>query len=206
MSEHGDEYQKRLVIDPIVVVGALLVTMFLLIFGRNVVRAIFTGDVVERGGNSAEIIPLPTAQPTNTPLAIALVEPVPSLTPTPTPLAASDAEMAAPAPTATAEPTAQPTATSTPVPREPTDRDNLPATDEGISAETQFPAPTPIWPTPFPSSRDDIRVPILMYHYVSSPPADADKYRVDLSVLPSELKNQLEYLQANNYTAVTLYD
>jgi peptidoglycan/xylan/chitin deacetylase (PgdA/CDA1 family) len=48
-----------------------------------------------------------------------------------------------------------------------------------------------------------IRVPILMYHYISVPPNDADKYRVDLSVTPENFRRQLEWLRQHNYTAIT---
>ncbi|HYO88591.1 MAG TPA: polysaccharide deacetylase family protein [Candidatus Limnocylindrales bacterium] len=49
-----------------------------------------------------------------------------------------------------------------------------------------------------------IRVPILMYHYISEPPPDADIYRIDLSV-PSELfREHLTYLAAEVYHTITL--
>jgi peptidoglycan/xylan/chitin deacetylase (PgdA/CDA1 family) len=51
-----------------------------------------------------------------------------------------------------------------------------------------------------------IRVPILMYHYISTPPADADIYRVDLSVPPDLFRQHLAYLAAEGYTAITLGD
>lgn len=56
------------------------------------------------------------------------------------------------------------------------------------------------------STRRRIRVPILMYHYVSTPPEDADKYRLDLSVTPEQFAAQLAWLDANGFTAVTLDD
>ncbi len=43
-----------------------------------------------------------------------------------------------------------------------------------------------------------------MYHYVSEPPAGADKYRRDLSVTPALFESHLQYLQANGYHVVTL--
>lgn len=49
-------------------------------------------------------------------------------------------------------------------------------------------------------------VPILMYHYVSTPPADADIYRRDLSVSPDLFAAQLDRLQADGYTTISLYD
>jgi peptidoglycan/xylan/chitin deacetylase (PgdA/CDA1 family) len=51
-----------------------------------------------------------------------------------------------------------------------------------------------------------IRVPILMYHYISEPPADADVYRVDLSVPPALFRQHLSYLSDNGYIPITLDD
>lgn len=51
-----------------------------------------------------------------------------------------------------------------------------------------------------------LRVPILMYHYVSVPPAGADQYRVNLSVDPETFRQHLQYLKDNNYTTISLYD
>jgi peptidoglycan/xylan/chitin deacetylase (PgdA/CDA1 family) len=45
-----------------------------------------------------------------------------------------------------------------------------------------------------------------MYHYVSEPPADADIYRRDLSVTPSQFEEHLRYLLENGYHPVTLDD
>jgi len=45
-----------------------------------------------------------------------------------------------------------------------------------------------------------------MYHYISVPPKDADKYRLDLSVKPGDFELQIRYLVSNGYTAISLYD
>ncbi|MFN8441214.1 MAG: polysaccharide deacetylase family protein [Caldilineaceae bacterium] len=50
------------------------------------------------------------------------------------------------------------------------------------------------------------KVPILMYHYLSAPPADADIYRKDLSVAPELFNAQLDRIQAEGYTTISLYD
>jgi len=50
------------------------------------------------------------------------------------------------------------------------------------------------------------RVPILMYHYISAPPPNADRLRINLSVTPEAFERQLQYLQANGYTTIRLYD
>ncbi len=51
-----------------------------------------------------------------------------------------------------------------------------------------------------------IRVPVLMYHYVSVPPPDADVYRLDLSVTPEQFAEQMLWLRDHGYTAITLDD
>jgi peptidoglycan/xylan/chitin deacetylase (PgdA/CDA1 family) len=43
-----------------------------------------------------------------------------------------------------------------------------------------------------------------MYHYVSVPPPDADKYRLDLSVTPANFEAQMEYLAVEGYHPVRL--
>ncbi|MBI3959411.1 MAG: polysaccharide deacetylase family protein [Chloroflexi bacterium] len=50
------------------------------------------------------------------------------------------------------------------------------------------------------------RVPVLMYHYLSVPPADANAYRIDLSVSPDLFARQLDRMQAEGYTTISLYD
>jgi peptidoglycan/xylan/chitin deacetylase (PgdA/CDA1 family) len=64
----------------------------------------------------------------------------------------------------------------------------------------------PPLPTPQPGGAYAARVPILMYHYVSDPPEDADIYRTDLSVSPAEFRKQLAYLQDAGFTTIDLYD
>ncbi|RMG98577.1 MAG: polysaccharide deacetylase family protein, partial [Chloroflexi bacterium] len=61
--------------------------------------------------------------------------------------------------------------------------------------------PTPIGPYSW-----TLKVPILMYHYISVPPADADIYRYDLSVEPDNFRAQMAYLAENGYTTIDLYD
>ena len=77
--------------------------------------------------------------------------------------------------------------------------------------KTQEPTQTPRvtgtpQPSPMPTLPASARVPILMYHYLSVPPPDADKYRLDLSVTPENFEAQLKYLADNGYTAISLYD
>jgi peptidoglycan/xylan/chitin deacetylase (PgdA/CDA1 family) len=110
--------------------------------------------------------------------------------PLPSPLTAPIEPTAAPhsSPAADAAPFVLSTATPTPLP-------------------TASPTPTPtpqLEPTPDGVART-VKVPILMYHYVSVPPADADIYRVDLSVSPDLFAAHLDRLQAEGYTTISLY-
>ena len=66
------------------------------------------------------------------------------------------------------------------------------------------PAPAPLEPTPDGVERT-ASVPILMYHYISTPPADADIYRIDLSTPPDLFAAHLDRLLAEGYTTISLY-
>lgn len=95
-----------------------------------------------------------------------------------------------PSPTATLTPTPPPPPTATAAP------DASPAT----------PLPAPPLPTPQDNVSRTLKVPILMYHYISTPPEDADVYRVDLSVEPAVFREQMAYLAANGYSTIDFYD
>ncbi|MFN2135468.1 MAG: polysaccharide deacetylase family protein [Candidatus Promineifilaceae bacterium] len=135
--------------------------------------------------------PLSPAAPTVETTATAVLEPppsptwtwtpttIPSLTPPPTASATFP-----PTATATVTATTQPTVTSAP------------------ATATKLP---PL-PTPSGVYSWTLKVPILMYHYISEPPEDADKYRVDLSVTPQDFEAQMAYLDENGFEAVDLYD
>ncbi len=51
-----------------------------------------------------------------------------------------------------------------------------------------------------------VNVPILMYHYLSVPPADADIYRLDLSVTPEQFSLHLDSMLDAGYTTISLFD
>lgn len=51
-----------------------------------------------------------------------------------------------------------------------------------------------------------IRVPILMYHYISEFPEDADEIRTNLTVTPTVFHQQMETLANLGYTTVSLYE
>lgn len=51
-----------------------------------------------------------------------------------------------------------------------------------------------------------IAVPVLMYHYVSPIPTDADDLRINLTVTPDIFRAHLIYLRDTGYTPVSLYE
>lgn len=51
-----------------------------------------------------------------------------------------------------------------------------------------------------------IHVPVLMYHYISEIPADADKYRINLTVPPDLFHAHMDFLASNGYSVVSLYE
>ncbi len=82
------------------------------------------------------------------------------------------------------------------------------------SVPTDMPAPTqiseatalpPMLPTPDGALRT-LDVPILMYHYISTPPSGADAVRRDLSVPPDILAQHLAFLRERGYTSISLTD
>jgi peptidoglycan/xylan/chitin deacetylase (PgdA/CDA1 family) len=100
-------------------------------------------------------------------------------------------------------PTATPTYTPSPT-RTPTATASLTPTATPTPTATATSTPTP-GPTPDGVARE-LRVPILMYHYISTPPAGADIYRKDLSVTPQRFESHLQYLVSAGYQVVTLDD
>ncbi len=122
------------------------------------------------------------------PLATSAETSLPSAT-----IAPSDTPTASVTPTLSPTPTATPTVTPTPT-AQPTD--------------TSTPTPTATsTPGPTPDGKVRVaRVPILMYHYISQPPPDADVYRVDLSVPPEHFESQLQYFKEAGYRVITLDD
>lgn len=47
--------------------------------------------------------------------------------------------------------------------------------------------------------------PILMYHYVSELPEDADEYRQGLTISPAQFRDQMDFLRTNGYETISLY-
>lgn len=139
--------------------------------------------------------PEPAHVPTQLDTAVALT----SITPSPTRTQTSP-------PTPTLAPTFTPPPTRTPIPT-PTFTPTATATPFGATAPppTITPTPPPL-PTPIDGISQTLRVPILMYHYISTPPEDADVYRVDLSVEPARFEEQLAYLAQNGFQTIDFYD
>ncbi len=98
-----------------------------------------------------------------------------------------------PAPTETATVTATPPATSTPTA-------TLTPTITPTPTRTAAPVPTR------DANLRSVHVPILMYHYISVPPPDADIYRLDLSVTPDNFAAQMAYLADQGYHPIRVQD
>ncbi|MGC9521140.1 MAG: polysaccharide deacetylase family protein [Anaerolineae bacterium] len=109
-----------------------------------------------------------------------------------TPLATSTT---AASPTPTSSPTATASPTETPVP-----------SDTPTSVPTETPTATASPTATYPPPPEAVNVPILMYHYISEVPPDADIYRRDLTVTPARFEAQLQYLKEQGYESVTLAD
>jgi peptidoglycan/xylan/chitin deacetylase (PgdA/CDA1 family) len=133
-------------------------------------------STISTSSGETEIAPQPGEPLTVEPAAARTVTAFPSATPTATVTSTVT-------PTATVTATSQPTATPSP-----------PAT------QTPTPGPTP------DGVARTLQVPILMYHYISAPPAGADIYRRDLSVTPVLFESHLKYLMDAGYHAITLDD
>lgn len=110
-----------------------------------------------------------------------------------------------PTPPATATNTATPTNTSTPT-SSPTTGPTETPTNTPSPTNTPTATKAPPLPTPIGTYSMTVRVPILMYHYVSEPPEEADEYRTDLSVSPANFRRQMSYLAENGFTTISLYD
>lgn len=108
-----------------------------------------------------------------------------------------------PTQTETRTPTA--TATDTPTPTNtPTETPTLPPTFTPTRTATAVRTATRT-PTVNPNVRV-LRVPILMYHYISNPPSDADIYRLDLTVPPDQFEAQMEWLAVNGFHPIRVMD
>lgn len=174
-------------VDGVGCVATLLVLLLVFFVVSSILRgAEPTAEAVAEA--TMEVVALASLTPTAGQTAVSTQPPTHTATATQT-----ETPTETPLPPATA--TAIPTATETAVP--PTD------------APTLTPGPTAtLVPLPTPSGTYSwtLKVPILMYHYISIPPEDADIYRTDLSVAPDDFREQMQYLADNGFTTIDLYD
>lgn len=76
-----------------------------------------------------------------------------------------------------------------------------------VGASVRWPSATAVTLAPTPDGVErTVQAPILMYHYLSTPPANADLYRRDLSVPPALFDQHLARIHEEGYTSVSLYD
>jgi peptidoglycan/xylan/chitin deacetylase (PgdA/CDA1 family) len=134
-------------------------------------------------GTASRLLGSPTSD-----LPIASATRRPTFTSTPAPTVTSTFT---PSPTRTPTPTETPTGTITP-----TETPLPSATPTGTDTPTPQPTPTATGLT--------LQVPILMYHYLSVPPAGADAIRRDLSVTPTQFEAHLAYLRQAGYETISL--
>jgi len=87
----------------------------------------------------------------------------------------------------------------------PEETESRPLDIEPLLLDNQVTRPAPL-PTPHESYSFTLKVPILMYHYISHPPENADEYRLDLSTTPENFRAQLQFLVDNGYETIDLYD
>ncbi len=96
---------------------------------------------------------------------------------------------------------------ATPVPT--TGAPDVPPAPTGVADQPAVVAPPPTaTPSLAPTPTGDVRiarVPILMYHYLSVPPPNADIYRLDLSVTPQLFAEHLDAMLQAGYTTISLY-
>lgn len=126
-------------------------------------------------------------QVTAVPEGMVLINPLSTFTPIPTVTRVNQA-------TPTLAHTATPSATPTPPPSPNPPQYSSP--------------PLPSLPAfiPTPTISRSVRVPILMYHYISVPPPDADQYRINLSIDPAVFREQMAFLKAQGYETIDMYD
>ncbi|MCB8920904.1 MAG: polysaccharide deacetylase family protein [Ardenticatenaceae bacterium] len=177
--------------------GSGCVSAFLVLVSILFIMGAVWGSQDDAGAKTAVLLTPPTLISQITPTATA-VPATPTLRPTST-------STPTPSATSTQTPTETPSVTpTTPPTEEPVETDSPTAT---AVPPTFTPTATPLpLPTPSGTYSWTLQVPILMYHYISVPPEDADIYRTDLSVTPDDFRAQMAYLAENGYTTIDFYD
>ncbi len=188
-------------IDGIGCVGSLMLFMLILF----IMGTIIGGTKVESQSEgfltlTSQAIPSRTA--TEQALAQTTMTSTPNVTNTPS---------VTPTNTVTLEPTATSTSTATATetqwPIEPSYTPSLTPVIEVTATPFPTPTETPILlPTPQGPYSWTLKVPILMYHYISIPPEGADEYRIGLSVAPGDFRQQMRFLAENGFNTIDFYD
>jgi len=187
-------------IDGIGCAGTLLLVL-LILFALSIIM----GDSEAQLSDGSPTIEAQNSQPT-----VAAVGQAMAATATQT---ATNTAVPIPTNTATLAPTSTttPTATATELPTDtPTAPSPSPSMTSSPAPSATFP-PTPTeTPPPLPTPQGPyswtLKVPILMYHYISIPPEDADEYRIGLSVHPEAFREQMRFLAENGFETVDFYD
>lgn len=117
--------------------------------------------------------------------------------PAPPTMILSAAATLPPTPTIAAPPASATAVSPSPAPDSP---------EPTLASARLIPGPPETLPTPQAAYSWTLQVPILMYHYVSTPPDDADIYRRDLSTEPEMFRQQMAYLAENGFTPIDFYD
>jgi peptidoglycan/xylan/chitin deacetylase (PgdA/CDA1 family) len=117
------------------------------------------------------------------------------------PTTASATQRQAPAVVASRTPTQAPAATASASPTAP------PSASSPIPSATAQPVAPELSLTPDAQALNrQVRLPILLYHYVEPWPADATTLRKTLTVQPADFMAQMAYLHDQGYVTVSLYD
>ena len=193
---------NRGVISGLGCVGSLLVILVLLsAFSVKLIRPDSDKTVAADPGDGAPAIsqekPTENIVTAVSNIAIAKREATPTVEPSPTALATLNQQfMPTNSPTKEIIEKPTPTVISTEIPESEAEQ-----ISDSPSEETE-PTPAALLPTPYRNISRTVEVPILMYHYISSPPEGADKYRRDLSVHPERFRAQMAYLHENGFTTI----
>lgn len=187
--------------DTVALAGVVLLLFFFIVIVLNV-----TTDGETKAEPGQADIAAANPQPTTNLFAntTIILPPTDTATPLPIPSTWTNTPTVTATPTDTFTPLPTPTHTNTPTPS-PTLHPSVTPTITETPSPTLTATPMPL-PTPNSIYSWTLRVPILMYHYISVPPEDADIYRIDLSVAPEMFRAQMQYLAENGYSTIDLYD
>ncbi len=174
-------------------IGCAGILLLMLLLGFATGMLVNPQPAASETGAAAAVGGVPTlARPAQ---ALAAYTAAPTLTSSPSPTSTNTR-----VPTATPTPTQTPSPTSTPSPTATPTNTLLPAVAPAAVTPWPWPLPTPVGNYSF-----TVKVPILMYHYISDTPPDADRYRVGLSVSPAAFQAQMAYLAAAGFTPIDFY-